>query len=176
MSPLLSLEYSLSCFVYCRDFYLSHFCFPGKFSCNFFSSQNTVLSSNWLSLAGHFCRLTGVIIGTAAARAVCAVFSCVQKLVWLPVFGILTCARMLRQAIAHGGCTDSVRQSALKADFGSHRTGDSNPRQRCAWLFSQTLYPLATTKMICKSQIVTQTLTGFWSGWHFYWEVTLVFV
>ena len=131
MSPLLSLEYSLSCFVYCRDFYLSHFCFPGKFSCNFFSSQNTVLSSSSLSLAEIFCRLTEVIIGTAAAKAVCAAFSCVQKIVWLPVFGILTCARMLMHTIAHVCCTDTVRQCALKADFGRKipcRTGDSNPR------------------------------------------------
>ena len=36
-------------------------------------------------------------------------------------------------AIAHGGFTDTVRESALKGDSGSKtssRTGDSNPRQK----------------------------------------------
>ena len=50
---------------------------------------------------------------------------------------------MLMQAIVHGGCTDTVRESALKADSGRKipcRTGDSNPRQYCAWLLSRTLY------------------------------------
>ena len=70
--------------------------------------------------------------------SVCAVFSCVQT--------CLTWAQMLMQAIAHGGCTDTVRESALKVDSGRKNrcpTGDSNPRQYCAWHFSQTLYPLS---------------------------------
>ena len=45
--------------------------------------------------------------------SVCAVFWCVQTMVWLPVFGIL----QLMHAIAHGGCTDNVRESALEADW-----------------------------------------------------------
>ena len=65
--------------------------------------------------------------------SVCAVLSCVQTMVWLPEF--LTCTQMLMHAIAHGGCTDTVRESALK--FGSgrkipSRPRDSNPRQHCA--------------------------------------------
>ena len=49
-------------------------------------------------------------------------------------------------AIAHEGCTDTVRESTLKADSGRKRkkipchTGDSNPRQYCGWLLSRTLY------------------------------------
>ena len=43
-------------------------------------------------------------------------------------------------------CTDTVRESALEVDSGRkkipRRTGDSNPRQYCAWLFSRTLYQL----------------------------------
>ena len=60
--------------------------------------------------------------------------------------GSLTCADMLLHAIAHGGCSDTVRQSALEADSGrkiSCRTGDSNPQQYCAWLFSRTLCQLS---------------------------------
>ena len=59
--------------------------------------------------------------------------------------GSLTCVQMLMQAIAHGGCTDTVRQSALEADCGRKipfRTGDSNLSQYCSWLFSRTLYQL----------------------------------
>ena len=48
--------------------------------------------------------------------SVCAVLSCVQTMVWLPEF--LTCTQMLMHAIAHGGCTDTVRESALKVDTG----------------------------------------------------------
>ena len=57
----------------------------------------------------------------------------------------LTCTQMLMHAIAHGVCTDTVRESALVVDSGRKipcRTGDSNPRQYCAWLFSRTLYQL----------------------------------
>ena len=46
-------------------------------------------------------------------------------------------------ATARGGCTDTVRESALEADSGRKIpcvTGDSNPRQYCALLFSRTLY------------------------------------
>ena len=81
-------------------------------------------------------------------------------MVWLPVFGVVN-ARTdvdacdstatiqhwtlshadIQHAIAHGGCTDTARQSALVVD--SERkipclTGDSNPRQYCTWLFSRT--------------------------------------
>ena len=52
---------------------------------------------------------------------------------------------MLVRAIAHGGCTDTVRESALKVDPGRKipcGTGDSNPCRFCAWLFSRTLYQL----------------------------------
>ena len=57
--------------------------------------------------------------------------------------GFLTRARMLMHAIAHAGCTQTVRESAPEVDSGRKipcRTGDSNPRQYCAELFSRTLY------------------------------------
>ena len=46
----------------------------------------------------------------------------------------------------HGGCAKTVRESALKADSGRSipcRTGDSNPRQYCVWIFDPTLPPLS---------------------------------
>ena len=49
----------------------------------------------------------------------CAVFSCVQTMcVGCQCLGFLTCAQMLMHAIAHGDCTDTVRESALKVDSG----------------------------------------------------------
>ena len=43
------------------------------------------------------------------------------------------CAQMLMHVIAHGGYTDTERESALKDDSGKKlpcRTGESNLRQR----------------------------------------------
>ena len=66
--------------------------------------------------------------------------------------GFLTYAQMLMHEIVHGGSTDLVRESVRKMDSGRRKnkiiiipcsTGDSNPRQYCAWLFSPTLYPLS---------------------------------
>ena len=39
-------------------------------------------------------------------------------MVLLPAFGMLTCVQLLMHVIAHGGCVNSVRESALKADCG----------------------------------------------------------
>ena len=58
---------------------------------------------------------------------------------------------MFMHATAHGGCTDTVRQSALEVDSGRNIpccTGDSNPRQYYAWFFSRTLYQLSYTRPI----------------------------
>ena len=57
--------------------------------------------------------------------------------------GFLTCAQMLMQVIAHGGCSDTERESVLDVDSGRKMfccARDSNPFQYCTWLFSQTLY------------------------------------
>ena len=51
-----------------------------------------------------------------------------------------------------GGCADTVRESALKADPGRKipcHTGDLNPRQNCARLFSRTLYQLSYPRQAC---------------------------
>ena len=67
-------------------------------------------------------------------------------MVWLQVVGIFNVrVQMLKHVIVHGGCTDTVRESALKVDSGRkvpYRAGNPNPRQYCVWLFSQTLYHL----------------------------------
>ena len=85
----------------------------------------------------------------AENRVALSVLYCVQYFreskLWYgcPCLGFLTCVQMLMHAIAHGGCTDTVRESALKVDSGRRslcRTWDSNPRQYCARLFSRTLY------------------------------------
>ena len=46
------------------------------------------------------------------------------------------------------GCTNTVRESAPKIESGSKipcRTGDSNPRQYCAWLVDTTFTQLSHT-------------------------------
>ena len=69
--------------------------------------------------------------------AVCAVFSCVQKLV-----RFVTCSQMLIRVSAHGSCMDTVSEYAVKIYSGRKipcRTGDSNLCQCSVWLFSRTL-------------------------------------
>ena len=54
---------------------------------------------------------------------------------------------MLMRATAHGGCTDTIGESALEVDSGRkipRCTRDSNPHQYCAWLFSRMLYQLSS--------------------------------
>ena len=61
----------------------------------------------------------------AAATAVlpvpngaCGIFVCPNKGMATNAWDFLTCAQMLMHVIAYGGCTDTVRESALKADSG----------------------------------------------------------
>ena len=64
--------------------------------------------------------------------------------------------------IAHGGCTDTVRESALEVDSGTNipsRTVDSNPHQFCAWLFSQTLCRL-TYSCLVMQQLLPDVIEG----------------
>ena len=60
--------------------------------------------------------------------------------------GFLTCAQTLMHAIAHGGCTDTVRESALEVDCVRKIfccTGDLNLHQYCAWLLSLAFYQVS---------------------------------
>ena len=43
-------------------------------------------------------------------------FLCLQIKVWLPVLGVFNVHKMLMLAIAHEGCTGTIKESALKAD------------------------------------------------------------
>ena len=59
---------------------------------------------------------------------------------------VLLHTQTLMRAIAHGGCMNTVRQSAFKVDLGEEIpccNGDSNPSQYCSWLFSRTLCQLS---------------------------------
>ena len=87
---------------------------------------------------------------TAAARAAlpipsreCGIFVSPNEWYGCQCLGSLKCAQMLKHAIAHEGCTDTVRESALKFDSGEKnpcRTSKPNLCQRCA---SLTLYQLS---------------------------------
>ena len=113
--------------------------------------------SSSLSLAGNSGHLTWVRHSSRKSSAIPISCQCVQYFrvskQWYgcQCLGCLTCTRILMHVIAHGGCTDTVRESALKVDSGIKipcRTGDSksNPRQNCARLFSRTLYQLSYSR------------------------------
>ena len=105
-----------------------------------------VCGSTSLSFAGKSGRCTWVWRSSRKSSATRS-YQCVQYIrvskQWCGCqrLGFVTCAKTLLRAIALGGCTGTVRQSPMKADSGRkipRRTGDSNPRQYCAWLFSRT--------------------------------------
>ena len=77
---------------------------------------------------------------------VSAVFSCVQTMVCgCQGLGFLMCAQILIPAITHMGCTDTVRESALKVDSGRKIpccTGDWNPCQYCTLFFQLDAVPV----------------------------------
>ena len=56
-----------------------------------------------------------------------------------------------------GGCTNAVKESiCLEADSGRKipcRTGDWNPRQYRAWLFSRALYQLSYSRTQMSSKV-----------------------
>ena len=67
------------------------------------------------------------------------------------MFGIFNVRTDVMRVIVHGGCTGTVRESALKADSGIEipcRNGDSTRRQYCSWLFSRTLYQVSYTRSL----------------------------
>ena len=99
-------------------------------------------NSDRLSRARHNTTRAALPIPTS----VCSISVCPNSAMAASVWGLLTCTQMLMHAIAHGGCTDTVRETALEVDSGRKvpcRTRDSNPRQHCAWLFSRLLYRLS---------------------------------
>ena len=64
---------------------------------------------------------------------------------------------MLMHVIAHGGCADTVRESALEVDSVRkipYHTGDSNRRQYCALAFRSDALPTPLRQMGCKSRNV----------------------
>ena len=77
---------------------------------------------------------------------------------------------MLMHAIAHGGCADTERKYALEVDSGRKLpglTGESNPRQYCAWPFGPKFYPLSDprpTLMQALSCSLNLNCVAFYSG------------
>ena len=72
-------------------------------------------------------------------------FSCVQTMVWLPVFQF-EIVNVRTDVVACDRTRGLYEHRALELVTGRWivcRTGDSNPRQYCAWLFSRTLYQLS---------------------------------
>ena len=88
---------------------------------------------------------------SAAHSCLCGQYLCVSKQ-WYSCqcLRFLTWVQMLMHAIAQGDCTYTVRESALKAfdtrNKISRLFGDSDPREPCAWLTSQMLYPLSYSR------------------------------
>ena len=96
---------------------------------------------------------------TAATRAalpipasVCSVLMCPNNSMVANVWDFQRAHRCwLMHTITHGGCTNIVRKSTLKADSGRNpcRTRESNPRQYGAWLFGSVLHQLNGPTLIC---------------------------
>ena len=76
---------------------------------------------------------------------------------------------MLIHAIAHRGCTDIVRESALTADSVRKITccsEGSNPRQNCAWLSDPTLYQQSYNILSCSFSSYPSIANCHGSEWH----------
>ena len=96
-------------------------------------------------------RVTLPAEGTAAARAalpipisVCSIVRVSKQWCGCPCFGFLTCTRVQMHAMAHWGCTDTVRESALEVDSGRRipcRTVDSNPESALRLAFQSDALP-----------------------------------
>ena len=135
-----------------------------------------LLGTSSLALTGNSGRLTWVSHSSRKSSATHS-YQCVQcfriSKQWYgcQTLEFVSCAQMLLHAIAHGGCTDTVRESALEVDFGRKipcSTGYSNPRQYCVWLFSRTLYPLSYPWPLTRLTIQSsQTTRGEeqWQSW-----------
>ena len=99
--------------------------------------------------------------GTEAARSALPILISVCSIFLRPFslsgFGIFN----MHTDVDACGCTDTVRQSAPEVDWEKRkitcRTGDSNPRQYYAWLFSRTLEPLSCRRSFA-SALIQQVL------------------
>ena len=82
----------------------------------------------------------------------CVQYVCVSKQCYgCQCLGFLMCSQMLMHAIAHGGCTDTVRVFTGSWRWEKKipcRTRDWKLRQYCAWLFSRMLYQLSYPHLI----------------------------
>ena len=90
------------------------------------------------------------------SASVYSIFMCPNNGVAVSVWDFLTCAQCWCVRFAHGGCTDTVRESALKADSGRKipcRTEESvKPTSVRRLAFRRTLYPLGYPRPLCLLQ------------------------
>ena len=144
--PISILLFSLALFL---CFVLSFFLFFFSFFCllpflqTFSPRYVFFFKSTSLPLAGNFGRLTWVRHSSPKSSAThfyqCVQCFCVSRQ-WrgCQSFGIFKVHTDFDACGWTRGCTDTVRESALKVGSGekiSCRTWDSNPRQHCAWLW-----------------------------------------
>ena len=119
-----------------------------------------------LSLVGNSGRLDSSRKSNATHSHRCVQYFRVSKQWYVcQCLGFSTCAQILTHAIAHGGCTDTVRESALEAGSGRKIpccTWDSNPHQYncCARLFSRTLYQLMLLKCCRNRRLIRDGSPG----------------
>ena len=76
---------------------------------------------------------------SAARWPLCAIFSCVQTIVRLK------CVQISMHAIVHGGCTDTVRESALEVDWEKNSLPHRGlePTSVLRLVFNRTVYQLS---------------------------------
>ena len=128
-----------------------------------------VVFSTSLSAVGNSGGLTCIRHSSCKKSSATHSYQCVR---YFPVsrqcygchcLGLLTCAQMLKHANAPG-IVQTPRSARTKTDSGRRkkqqpcRTGDSNPRQYCARLFSRTLYQLIVQVSPCKQTAVYHLL------------------
>ena len=85
--------------------------------------------------------------------------------VWQPVLRIFNGHADVMLVTAHGGCTNTVRESALKVGPRtkiSCLTRESNLRQYCTWLFCLTLHQPShiPPQLVYLSPICVKAVTG----------------
>ena len=116
-----------SCFVYYRKFRLCIFCLPGSFNLIYLNHLKKIVTSvvsHWDFFHGNFgllfpakSQLQQSCATQPTVHAWCCSVSIIHR---TPTCAIspLTCARVLMNAIAHGGVRTHVRESAKKVDPG----------------------------------------------------------
>ena len=133
------------------DLLLQKFCF--LFFC-FLSSSTSLSSPGYATMSIHK--------RSATHSHECVARSCVQTMVWLPVFAIFSMRTDADACDCTRDCTSTAREPSLEVDSGRKipcRTWDSNPRsQYCVSRFSRTLNKLNYPPILAASTLSTIAL------------------